>query len=253
MTSRMREHSTKSSTVTSDVKLNTRSLLRRLPMLVLAGSIIVIAIAWSCACWSSDAVRGHHTMTERDSSQDEWIRETPNNWPERPLGITRVVPRNKKAFTARTHMRIRIRQGMHFGLSVSGNVMSFSQADNDPSHAIDVILTGWPVYVLQRRGPDDTRPVGSSKLSQLYAHGIPVPEFKPLGLKAGRSLPLQPIWGPFLLSVLAMCVVLEAFCHAYKLPGKLRLKRRIRLNQCTACGYQMNDLEHCPECGTQRS
>ena len=249
----MRRQYSESSSVASDVKLNRSSTLRHLILILIASVLFVIVIAWSCAWLSGDAVRGHHISSGPIESQLTWIRATPGSWPNEPLGITYAVPSSKKPIDIHRHARVRIRQGMHYGLSVSGGVMNFAGSDTDPAHAIDVILSGWPVHVFQQRGPDDTRPVGTSKLAQLCAHGIPVPEFKPLGLKAGRSLPLQPIWGPFLLSVLAFCIVLELAYRACKLPGKLKLNRRIRNRQCTQCGYQLNDLEQCPECGTQRA
>ena len=61
-------------------------------------------------------------------------------------------------------------------------------------------------------------------------------------------LPVMPVWNGLLLNVLLWSVL-------WSVPGPLlrgvRRYRRMRRGLCLACGYEVEDLEKCPECGTQ--
>jgi hypothetical protein len=63
-------------------------------------------------------------------------------------------------------------------------------------------------------------------------------------------LPVMPVWNGLLLNVLLWSVL-------WSIPGPLRYGvrryRRKRRGLCLACGYAVEDLEICPECGTDHA
>ncbi len=65
-----------------------------------------------------------------------------------------------------------------------------------------------------------------------------------------RKIPIAPIWGGLILNILF-------WSAAWFFPGAIwrsvRTYRRKRRGLCLACGYAAEDLERCPECGSDHA
>lgn len=67
-----------------------------------------------------------------------------------------------------------------------------------------------------------------------------------------RILPLRPLWPGFLFNTLANAAVLTVPVGAVlarRLTVARRRSRRLAEGCCPACGYRLNGLAKCPECG----
>jgi hypothetical protein len=67
-------------------------------------------------------------------------------------------------------------------------------------------------------------------------------------ISPGRRLPIAPIWGGLILNILF-------WSSLWFFPGVIwrsaRYFLRKRRGLCLVCGYAIEDLERCPECGTK--
>jgi hypothetical protein len=61
------------------------------------------------------------------------------------------------------------------------------------------------------------------------------------------KLPVMPVWDGLLLNVLLWSFL---WCIPGPIRGGVRTYRRKRRGLCLACGYAIEDLERCPECGS---
>lgn len=235
------------------MKLKHARTVRHLTILIVLGGVCTILSAWASAWWSNESTQAFHESYDMIRAPKPWIRPVPKNWPSKPTGITHFVLNGHEDFGHWNDARIRIRQGMHSGITFKGGKMTFQEGSPESEYAIDVILTGWPFQTMQRRDPGDARPKSETLIGRLVKCGIPVPAYKLIGLKAGRRLPLQPMWGWFLLSVLLWGVGIEKIWQLVRVPAHIRRNKWLKQNQCLRCGYPLEGLIICPECGTPRA
>ena len=189
--------------------------LRTLTLVLLLGALATILCAWIPALFNPPRAPVFHT----GGLVKQWLDDVPDSWPDQPFGLTydsfsAVNPDFPKP------PRLRKRQGMADGVSNSGGHVTF--LGDQPNHVIDIIQAGWPTHTMTHRGPDDARP-----------------------------LPLNPIWTPFALSTLVWSAVLFIAYQLVMIPFRIRRARRTKTNHCTTCGYELQDLQTCPECGSQ--
>ncbi len=209
-----------------------------------------LSSAWIIA-WAMPPFNFSHS--EGPSKLAQWIDPTPPDWPEHPSMITYQSSRPSVDNPTQTRQssRLRVRQGMYSGVFYIGTSLSF--ADDQPQYVIDQYRVGWPLNSMQYRGPDDSRPSPSNSLVRLYTNGIPVFAFEPLGLQANRALPLKPLWRAFGVNTVVFAAFAEFVWQLWKLPLRIRLRNRKRKGLCLACGYAVEDLERCPECGSDHA
>lgn len=112
-------------------------------------------------------------------------------------------------------------------------------------------LYGWPALALRTRRASfyarDARHARDQSLAWTVDKGLRFSWPKLGGVTPKRhALPLRPVWPGFLNNTLVYagaCWILLAA------PGGVRRWRRKRNGQCAACGYDLKDLDTCPECG----
>ncbi len=175
----------------------------------------------------------------------EWLDDVPDTWPPEPLGLTYNAVSATNPDVPKPP-RYRMRQGMHNGGSTirtpTGRIYTFSS--DQPNHVIDIIHIGWPTHTMTHRGPDDARPLPNNPISRTFVTGITIPT--PHG---DRPLPLKPLWIPFAISTLAWGAALFIAYQLAMIPFRIRRAKRIKTRRCATCGYELHDLEICPECG----
>ncbi len=227
-----------------------RRFLKHVVITTLFALAVTVLIAWTLAWITPDAVRPAYTMSGVPGAIANWLEPVPDDWPDAPLGTSIIVPRGSAKIDLSSSNRVRVRQSMGRGFSVSsgpnGTVIDF---DDDPAHVLDQVRVGWPVHTMVHHGPDDGRPAPQSALRKLYEWGFATPG-KP---QPDRRLPLRPIWRVFVPSVLVTAVLLELLWQAWRLPARLRIRRRNARGQCLNCGYDLAGMNQCPECGTPHS
>jgi len=224
-----------------------RSIVKHTAILLLFAIVVTALIAWTCAWLTPDAVRPHYSMSGVPGAIAQWVEPVPDDWPNAPVGSTVVVPLGSGDITLDNGARVRLWQGMGLGVGVNveptGRVVVF---DGGPNFVLDQIRVGWPVHTMVHRGPDDARPEAPSFIGRWYVNGLPIPG-QP---DPSRRLPLRPIWTPFLLAMLATAATLELLWQAWRMPGRVRTRRRRAQGRCLACGYDLAGMEQCPECGS---
>lgn len=72
------------------------------------------------------------------------------------------------------------------------------------------------------------------------------PYINAFGPLARFALPLFPLWPGFALNTLLFAATLAVLWHV---PVGVRRMSRWRAGRCLACGYSIEGLDTCPECG----
>jgi len=218
---------------------------KRRPIRWLARTLAISAalgvVATVLGAWVSVLIEPHHaTVFHRGFFGTPWIEPVPDAWPD-PNGETYNTAH---AFdpSVPPPRRMRTRQGMHNGVSVSAGVTSF-MGDN-PSRVVDVYRVGWPVHTMTHRGPDDARPPPSSAVARVFVRGVAAPS-----AHGTRRYPLKPIAGPFVAASASWGAGVFALLAAGSGLARWRRLQRQRGARCAACGYELGALTRCPECG----
>lgn len=230
-------------------------VIRHCVAVVLLGLLATILSAWASA-WIAPAA--NRSIQFGYPKGQAWTLSVPDSWPANPRGKMYFAPQidiiegSGPVIPPKT-VRYRVRESLSTGSSRSpANVWTFLNGE-DPRYATDSVYIGWPLHSMTHRGPTDARPIPKNSLFQLVHSGIPVPEIKWLGFKSNRSLPLMPLWKPFLLSMVIYSLLIESLFQLYLTRGRFR-RRKWRMNgSCLACGYVMEGLATCPECGSEAS
>lgn len=214
---------------------------RRLLIELIATVLLTVLIAWGCAWSYSSTNQAAMGMAGVPGFPSGWVGDVPDDWPDTPFGTARIG--NPAVFSDLPYDGpwVRLRQGTFNGVSVSNAGVMF--INDDPSRVIDEIRTGWPLNTMRTLGPDDAR-----GLTGLWVEGIGVPAVQPLGLKPDRRLPAWPVWGAFLVTVLIWVGLLELAWQLFMLPKRLRRRSRRKQGRCLACGYDLAEMDRCPEC-----
>jgi len=217
------------------------------------GFVATVMSAWVSA-WA--ALPANQTVALGYPAGWSWGLEVPESWPASPRGATYFAPTIRIIDGVGPQIpppgvRYRVREGLHTGSSGSPTTGWTFFNGEDPRYATDALYMGWPLRSMTHRGPTDARPLPKNSRLHSFYNGISVPEIQWLGLKANRHLPLQPLLMPFLVSVLIFGVLIEFVWQMILLPGRLRRRKWRRTGACLACGYAIEDLGVCPECGVE--
>jgi len=218
--------------------------------LIVLGFVATVLAAWASA-WG--ATSRNSAIGRGYAAGQPWGIRVPESWPANPRGATYSTSANYMFGKEGPRfpppgVRYRVREGLHTGVSVSPTGWTFFNGE-DPRYATDAVYMGWPLRSMTHRGPTDARPLPGNSALRIVYKGVPLPEIQWLGLKADRHLPLVPRTWAFSLSVLIYGVSIEFLRQLVLLRGRFR-KRRWRVNgDCLACGYAIEDLAVCPECG----
>ncbi len=94
---------------------------------------------------------------------------------------------------------------------------------------------------LRGRGP--RKDLTHSRLSR----GIPLPDFITTRIRTlNDTIPIQPILPGFLINTALYTLILYLL---FTTPGRIRRRSRLRRHACLKCGYHIQNLTRCPECG----
>jgi len=226
-------------------------VIRHCVVLGVLGALATVLTAWASA-WG--ATSRNSALGRGYAAGQPWGVPVPESWPANPRGATYstsanyMIGKDGPRFPP-PGVRYRVREGLHTGVSVSLTGWTFNNGE-DPRYATDAVYMGWPLRSMTHRGPTDARPLPKNTALHFVYNGIPLPEIQWLGLKADRHLPLVPKGGAFLLSVLIYGISIELLRQLVLLRGRLRRWRWRRNNYCLTCGYAIEDLAVCPECGS---
>lgn len=119
---------------------------------------------------------------------------------------------------------------------------------------------GWPLRALRARDARERayiqtaggqlRTTGRAVhlVESTFIRGIPVPDFITDRITTlNDTIPLQPLLPGFLINTALYTLILFALVTS---PARLRQWRRKRRHACLRCGYDIQALPRCPECGT---
>jgi len=231
-------------------KPRVRWVTRCIALLALAFVLTVLS-AWIPAWWMPRPMSSVTVMSDSTNPADPagiWRDTVPSDWGDRALSTTIIgADRQTPGGSRLADPMLRYMQGDIHGVLVGP--LGVGYGTTGKARMLDRYEIGWPIRSMTCEGSADNRPPNGGAIARLYARGIPIPAFKPLGMQPGRHLPVRPIWSRFALALLLWAVVLVALGPAYRVPGRWRLRKRRRRGLCVACGYDLSGIEACPECG----
>jgi hypothetical protein len=101
-------------------------------------------------------------------------------------------------------------------------------------------VRGWPLRCMSARWiePADSWNYRDGFLIGRYSSGWPI------------VLPIRPVWIPFFVNVALIAGVAGL---VLRLSRYLRCRKRLHLGKCLSCGYSLEGLLSCPECGATAS
>jgi hypothetical protein len=207
-----------------------RPILRRTAFSLTCGLLLSLASAWLAAAFSTISSSTLHNLNPGDTVPT--YIGTPSDWRLRTWHEVRGI-------------------GLRYDL-VSENQWMGSKLSYDVHSSNRTMLrvtTGWPWPAMQWAAmPDSALPAGAAN-SPWYA-GVELPGKGVIPPGLNRRLPLRPIVVPFVLNTSVFSVVaLVLFAGASGLRRAIRRRRA----QCPACGYLVENLPKCPECGLATS
>lgn len=227
-------------------------VIRHCVLLALISFILTVSTSWLCA-WAAPA-----PVTAAGigyPAGQPWSLPVPSSWPPSPKSGTYQTTNSLYITTSGMKLpppsiRYQFTEGLHNGVSGS-RTTGWNYLNGDPRYVIDLYRMGWPMRTMTHRGALDTRPLPKYSRAHFLYHGIQLPEISWLGLKPNRSLPFMPLWKPFLLSLLIYSFLIESLLQLYLTRTRFR-RRKWRLNGgCLICGYVLEGLATCPECGAE--
>jgi hypothetical protein len=215
-----------------------RTILLESAAFAVSGAVITVLVSWGCAIWSSAVVSG-----TRSDPAAVWACEVPDDWPDRPHF------RNSRAQPGRSVIMC------WWDYEQSGRTSAL--ADGPVLLTAHTFVSGFPFRAM-KSSCLDALIRSSQRLSHTSAgSGIPVPAFVPIRSFAGTrsasrlhgdavAFPLIPVWSGFALNTAFYAAL--AFL-LWCTPGFIKRTRRRRRGQCLTCGYDLNGMTTCPECG----
>lgn len=216
-----------------------RPLLRRLLLALLClaiGAVTTIAIAWYIAARGSLVTyTGQYTHAATPADIPWLLRD---DWPT-PEQV-RVMPGTQRGYELRGVDCI---AAGHEGDKEGGRVLTLWSS-----------RFGWPMHALQRfelssfGGNADV-----TRASEALAREFPNRGSLPLPTKliqpatgGATTLPAWPLWLGFAVDTTLYALLAAAIISA---PAVLRRRAWRKAGKCTGCGYEITDLQTCPECG----
>lgn len=198
-------------------------------MLLVAGVVLSIIVAWRCAMFSrpSDSREALSSI----EAKSLWIKYI--NAPIRGKGL----------------------QGNRFeGRGITEIDVSYESSESSPIYFMKIFMlvrTGWPLRCLERERHYSVDPDFVSKLNEVAAIALPQ-KLGPI-YWGGRLLPLRVLWVGFIFNTLFYALVSGSFIIALR---KLRQRIRLDLKHCPNCNYNLCksitiDGATCSECSHQ--
>ena len=205
----------------------------RITICLILGVVTTVGVAWGCAVWAPVPIFIISFGTRTHSTNCEWSVRM-----NRTAGGLRVVSHASNS------------SWNSFQSPHKKEVPSWSVATTDPSIAEceeGVLVTedayGWPSPTMRYR----VRESGPSPSAQVeWGLSIGQDQWGPIHI-----LPLRPITGSFLGSVVTFAAVWFGLLFA---PGMARRFIRTRRGRCPRCGYDLRGefKDGCSECGWGR-
>ena len=198
-----------------------RMLAIRGALLLLAGAIVNVAVAWGCALWEPQQNSGFVDVTER----------LPAIFAK--YGLALQHDENQSGF-----------QGSGFGLT-------FTSADHEvePTQILMLTEAGWPARSLGG-AIELTVPLSGTPVAAFHSALELSPSIRPRNPvmpQLAFVLPLRPIWPGFAINTVLYAAVLWLLLTW---PGRLRRFLRLRGSLCPTCAYPIGTNDVCTECGT---
>lgn len=208
--------------------------LSRLGLLLLAGLLVNLALAWACAAWVAPV---GETSIARLTPVAEGVCE----------GESRL-----DRFGRSLIFRARTREWKY----MPNGVLEYAMWDFD-SYVHSEIQAGWPwrAWSCRRPGYMEMWAFTGGPMSVMpgpnpIVGGIELPPFTtPIAPRAWRALPYQPLW----LGAVGNTIFFAGLIWlGVATPRMLRRMHRHRLGRCITCGYDLRGMDHavCPECGS---
>jgi hypothetical protein len=204
-------------------------------LLLLAGAIINVAVAWGCVV-AFPAVFVHPIGFARQSplsaseSEALLIRAFPN------------APVNAGGVYGDTYSR--------HGWVYMGALWSDDDAQNDDRWIFlesDELVAGWPCQSFLGCSKWDGRK-GDGTESERFGT-LELPQWvRSAGNNSLEFLPFMPIWPGFAINTVFYAAIVWVL---FAVPGMIRRRVRRKRGQCAACGYSLRGSVggKCPECG----
>jgi hypothetical protein len=232
-------------------------------ILLLAGALVNIAVAWGIA-WKTDWTFLPGLWQAGEGLL--WPRDVPTHWPDMAN-----VHRRAKGFGVRVLMYGAGRPPSPWERDprtkeererMVEELREYKGADRE-EFGIWIYHAGWPMVGLgweswrevlrhggggrsQRPGPSATvRTEGHPPRSNWWVWGIPV-QMSTSKQAMLNHLPIRPLWPGFAVNTLLYAAILWLL-----IPGLFSLRRFLRLKRglCPACAYPMAGPATCTECG----
>ena len=206
-------------------------------ILLLAGALANVAVAWACTGWSH-SLKSKESKTNASIDELRWLlrigREaTPNT----DYWIYEIRKRDVRGFgfVQQTFGERRFQQGD--GRSFYG------PASSTGDFAVR-IHAGWPMHALAGHWRART---GAGTVTAMRWHRSAL-VIVPWGATQKRALPLHPIWPGFAANTLIYAAALWLLFWSALASRRLIRRRR---GLCPACAYPMGESEVCTECGRE--
>lgn len=221
------------------MKTPTQSEITALVACLAAGTVLNVAVAWSCARWAhipwdimgrvqyppTTAATGG--LPQREVA--EWLGGVPPGFPPQPYSVS-VYPR---------------------GLGVGQiEVRAYGKLDKDimrfDRYELILVDAGWPLPALRGRFWRATHTTGV--INEHVDNAVLVDGdrmWAPLMIKA-RLIPLRPQWWGFAANTILYGGAI--YLAIYRRRAMLHLLRRHR-KRCVECGYPAGASSVCSECG----
>ena len=186
----------------------------QLVLLLIAGAIMNVAVAWGYSAWGSDNFGLPHEMNNM------WLVA----YPDFIEGNTQVSYDT-------------------VGLTLETLVQYAEAPDATNLHRPISVCSGWPTrslkyWIIARPGTDSHWADRGIETSLQMTN----PYFTPFS----RRLPLVPMWPGFAINTIFYAAILWVL---FAVPLGLRRRRRIRRGLCPACAYPVGISPVCTECG----
>ena len=217
-------------------------------ILLVAGAVVNVAVAWCCAAWPEAIRRLDHDRTT-DCERGWWTQHTPQSDSPVPVVHSRATAFGLRysildAPSSSVEVQVAKDQG-EFTLSVKAGI---------PWNQVLRVRAGWPMPSLSGERWHFGHPIETAVLAgepagrtddALFHATFPVIRMRASG-STERPIPLLPIWPGFAANTLSYAVILWLL-----IPGPFVLRRYLRMRHglCPGCAYPMGDAPVCTECG----
>ena len=219
----------------SIMKRRRKRTLRMVLLLLTAGAIINVAVAWGCTLWIHVK---HRSGSAVASVPSELLPRVPSTW---------MV---KSGSDTRFELGYSEYGGPGIQVTYLGESGLIPHADNRNSLRMLLVLrAGWPATAVECSGTLDDPFERTAKWNQCI---VAPPAWRPqpampwLAGRAPRPFPCLFAWPGFAINTILYAAILWLLCVA---PFALRRRIRARRGQCPACAYPIGTSDVCTECG----